>query len=129
MDVQFAFVCESATHKEGEGISAAGIGRNELDPHTKSLVVCGQLGFSLVDVGVHHIEVELNDPDGQLLWHETLPVEFPSPIEPDTAYGVAPFILQFLDLDFGTPGPHVIEFFSSGDLLYKIPPHLPRQAA
>lgn len=120
MDVQFAFVCESAEQEDGT-LSATGIGRNELSLDAESLTVCGQIGFSLLDVGSHPINVELVDPDGRVLWSESVTVDFFPPDDPDVAYGVAPFVFRFLDLSFESPGPHSVRIDSSTNLLYAIP--------
>lgn len=123
MDVQFAFVCESATREDGS-LSATGIGRAERTLDATSLVICGQIGFSLLDIGAHSIDVELEDPDGGILWSESVTVEFSPPVEQNVAYGAAPFVFQLLDLNFESPGPHSIRIFTSGEQLYEIPLHL-----
>lgn len=125
MDVQFAFACETARHEEGI-LTASGIGRNELRLDSKSLTVCGQIGFSLLDIGDHLIEVELEDPDGQIVWSESIAVEFSPPPDQGVAYGVAPFVLRLLDLEFGSPGPHAVRIKTANEVLYSIPLHLSR---
>ena len=112
MVVEFAFICETARYR-GDNLAAAGIGRHFVSDISDSLTVCGQLEFTVRDVGHHILYISLVEPDGPTIESLSRTAVISEP-DPTSTIGKWPFIAKFEGLDFKKSGPYAIRIEAEG---------------
>lgn len=123
MQVDFAFLCDAATESGGK-VHALGIGFERITVralpvvHPRAVAVV-RFGFNRSDVGEHSFRVRVSDGDGRDI---APPVEGQVNLSVgDEGGGKANMIVDLVQLDLRTQGPHEVIVALDGQEIVSLP--------
>lgn len=124
MQVDYAFLCDAAAESGGK-IHALGIGFERITMrslpavHPRAVAVV-RFSFNRSDLGAHPFRVRISDADGRDV---TQPVEgqLTLALAPDTDRGRANMVVELVQMDLRTAGPHEVAITIDGRELATLP--------
>ncbi len=124
MQVDFAFLCDAATESGGK-VHAIGIGFERINVralpvvHPRAVAVV-RFGFTRGDAGDHYFRVRVSDGDGRDI---APPVEGQVSLQvgEESSGGKANMIVDLVQLDLRTQGPHEVNVTIDGQELVSLP--------
>ncbi|MCK9486966.1 MAG: hypothetical protein M0R73_09785 [Dehalococcoidia bacterium] len=123
MQVDFAFLCDAATESGGK-VHALGIGFERITVRTLPVVhpravAVVRFGFNRSDTGEHAFRVRVSDADGRDI---APPVEGQINLNVgDEVGGKANMIVDLVQLDLRTQGPHEVNVTLDGQEIVSLP--------
>lgn len=122
MDVDFAFLCDSAQESGGK-VHALGIGIDGIFaptlPATHSVVLVAQFRYWASEAGSRPLAVRLIDADGKALSAADGQIMFADPSDSPT--GVARLLLTLAALPFEHYGDHAVHVTIAEDEMVRLP--------
>ncbi len=124
MQVDFAFLCDAATESGGK-VHALGIGFERISvralpaTHPRAVAVV-RFAFTRADAGEHRFRVRVSDADGRDI-APAVEGQVNLAVGDDASGGKANMIVDLVQLDLRTSGPHEVNVSLDGQEVVSLP--------